>query len=170
MVPTQITRHLQDSGIPFTVRPHARAVTAQELAASVHVTGYRVAKSVLLEADGQRLIAVLPAADVVDLPRLATAVGALSMRVMDEAEFYNLFSDCEVGAEPPFGSLYGLPVVIDRRLAVAGPMILRAGSHQDAIEMSYEDFARLENPRVADFALLDQAPSRHTEDERWVTT
>lgn len=164
MVPTKITRHLQNSGVRFAVRPHLRAVTAQELAAAVHVSGHRVAKSVLIEADGQRMIAVLRAADVVDVEGLAIALGAMSVRMMPEAEFAPLFSESDVGAEPPFGSLYDLPVVVDRRLARPGPLILRAGSHEDAIELQYDEFARLEHPVVADFAIPAPAAARGSED------
>jgi Ala-tRNA(Pro) deacylase len=158
MVPTKIARHLQASGVPFRVREHQRAVTAQELAASIHVSGYRVAKSVLVEVDGERMIAVLPAADIVDVERLATALGAIAVRILNEPEFADLFTESDLGAEPPFGSLYGLPVVLDRSLARSGPLILRAGSHEEALELQYEDFARLEKPRLADFAVLAQSP------------
>ncbi len=146
MVPEKISGHLKGSHIRFAVRPHPRAVTAQELAAAVHVSGHRVAKSVLIEADGEPMMAVLPAADVIDVERLATALGVFAVRLMSEAEFTSLFNDSDTGAEPPFGSLYGVPVVVDKRLAKPGTMIVRAGSHQEAIEMRYQDFARLERP------------------------
>lgn len=164
MVPSKIAQHLERAGVRFAIRPHARAVTAQELAASVHVTGHRVAKSVLLEADGKRLIAVLRAGDLVDVERLAQALGAVSVRLMDESEFGSLFAESDLGAEPPFGSLYGLPVVVDRRLANAGPMILRAGSHEEAIEIAYDDFVRLEKPAVADFAVPGRTAPRYDDD------
>jgi Ala-tRNA(Pro) deacylase len=153
MVPTEIVRHLQSSRVPFVVRRHSRAVTAQELAASVHVSGYRVAKSVLVDADGAAVMAVLPAADIVDTDRLAQALGVRRVRLMREFEFAGLFGDCELGAEPPLGSLYGVPVVVDRSLARSVPIIFRAGSHEEALEMRYEDFAQLEHPRLADFAM-----------------
>jgi Ala-tRNA(Pro) deacylase len=160
MVPEKISGHLKGSHIRFAVRPHPRAVTAQELAAAVHVSGHRVAKSVLIEADGEPMMAVLPAADVIDVERLATALGVFAVRLMSEAEFTSLFSDSDTGAEPPFGSLYGVPVVVDKRLAKPGTMIVRAGSHQEAIEMRYQDFARLERPRVEDFAVPATSTSR----------
>ena len=82
---------------------------------------------------------------------------------MSEAEFTSLFNDSESGAEPPFGSLYGVPVVVDKRLAKPGTMIVRAGSHQEAIEMRYQDFARLERPRVEDFAVPATSMARFVE-------
>jgi Ala-tRNA(Pro) deacylase len=167
MVPTKVSRYLREATIPFEVRRHPRAVTAQELAASVKVSGYRVAKSVMLEADGRQVMAVLPAVDVVDIERLATALGALSVRIMTESEFGEMFGGCDLGAEPPFGSLFGVPVVVDVRLARSGPLVVRGGSHEEAIELDYDDFARLEKPRVADFAVFAEAPPRYAE-ERWL--
>jgi Ala-tRNA(Pro) deacylase len=153
MVPTKVFGHLQKAGVSFRVRRHAHAVTAQELAASVHMSGYRVAKAVLVEVDGRRMMAVLPATRVIDVQRLGDAMGALSVRIMGESEFASLFSDSDLGAEPPFGSLYGLPVLMDRSLAHAGPLILRGGSHEEALELQFEDFARLEQPELADFSV-----------------
>jgi Ala-tRNA(Pro) deacylase len=150
------------------VRTHQRAVTAQELAASVHMSGYRVAKAVLVEVDGKRMIAVLPAARVVDIDRLGEALGALSVRIMTEGEFASLFADSDVGAEPPLGSLYGLPVVMDRSLAHAGPLVFRGGSHEDALEVQYEDFARVEKPRIIDFAMPAQSWPRLRETDDWM--
>ena len=146
------------------VRRHARAVSAQELAASVHASGYRVAKPVLVEADGHPFIVVVPASDLVDTDRLAAALGARQVRLMRESEFADLFTGCEVGAEPPLGSLYELPVVIDRSLARSMSLIFRAGSHEDALEMRYEDFAQLEHPRLAEFAMANPALPWHDED------
>lgn len=153
MIPQQILEHLSAASVPYAVRIHSRAVTAQELAASVHVSGSRVAKSVLVEADGRRIIAVLPATEFVDRDRLAAAIGASRLRFLREDEFAGLFPGCELGAEPPFGSLYGLPVVVDRSLAVDEPLVLRAGSHEEALEMGFDDFARLEGVQLADFAV-----------------
>ena len=169
MVPTKISHHLQQAGVPFQVRRHRRAVTAQELAASVHMSGYRVAKAVLIEVDGKRMMAVLPATRVLDVERLGKAMDALAVRIMDESEFAALFSDSDVGAEPPFGSLYGLPVLLDRSLAHAGPLILRGGSHEEALEMQFEDFARLERPRLEDFTTLAPSiPHFRDRDEDWM--
>lgn len=149
MIPSKIIDYLQASGIPFARHSHPRAITAQELAASVHMTGYRVTKSVLAEVDGERWIAVLPAAQMLDLERLTQALGAGSARLLAEDEFADLFPDCELGAEPPFGRLFGLPVIADEALAEDETIVVRAGSHEEAIELTFDDFARLENPRLA---------------------
>jgi Ala-tRNA(Pro) deacylase len=170
MVPENIVRHLEAAGVSFLVRPHQRAVAAQRLAASVHVSGYRVAKAVLVDIDGERSMAVLPAADIVDEERLATALGAGRVRILHESEFLDLFPGCEIGAEPPFGSLYGLPVVMDRILARAGgSLVFRAGSHEEVLEMTADDFMRLERPRLADFAVVPPQIPRYEryEDRAW---
>ncbi len=164
MVPMEIVRHLEGNGVPFSVRQHPRAVSAQQLAAAVHVSGYRVAKPVMVAADGLPFIAVVPAADRVDTDRLAAALGAREVRLMREEEFADLFGGCEIGAEPPLGSLYGLPVVLDYRLARSEPLVFRAGSHEDALEMRYDDFAQLEHPRLAEFAIAEPALPWRDED------
>ncbi|HZR10924.1 MAG TPA: YbaK/EbsC family protein [Myxococcales bacterium] len=150
MIPQDITDYLHTHRVDWQQRQHRLAVTAEELAATLHVTARRVAKSVLVQVDAQVFIAVLPATEVIDEDRLASVLGATIVRVMREWEFEELFPECEPGAEPPFGGLYGLPVVVDSALADEERIIVRAGSHVEAIEMRYEDFYRLEKePRVA---------------------
>ena len=149
MIPERIIEYLRSHAVPYKRRLHRRVITAQELAAAIHVPGRRVAKSVMVKANGQVWIAVLPATEVIDEDRLAAVLGARAVRRMQESEFEGFFPDCEPGAEPPFGGLYGLPVVIDSALAEAESIVFRAGSHEEAIEMSYQDFYRLENePKV----------------------
>jgi Ala-tRNA(Pro) deacylase len=165
MVPRRIVAHLEAAGIPVVIREHKRVVAAQRLAAAVRISGERVVKSVLIDVDGQRAIAVLRATDVVDPHRLALELGAERVRIMQEAEFLPLFPDCEAGAEPPFGSLYGLPVLMDRRLIkLTAPLILRAGSHVEVLEMKTEDFMRLERPQLVDFAVPGLSIPRYAEE------
>jgi Ala-tRNA(Pro) deacylase len=161
MIPDQIVAYLEERKVPYERRTHPRALTAQELAASMHVTGYRVAKSVIVQAGGKTWIAVLPAAEIVDEERLAAVLGG-PVRFVSEREFTALFPGCEPGAEPPFGGLYGLPVVVDSTLARADRIVFRAGSHEEALELRYQDFATLENrPPVGPFARMPaQAPTR----------
>jgi len=154
MIPTSIIEYLQRNKVPFKRRPHAQAIGAQELAAALHVSGYSVAKSVIVVADGQRWIAVLPASETVKLDRLAEVLKARDVRLLAEPEFAPIFADCEIGAEPPFGGLYKIPVVVDSRLADAASIILRAGSHRETLEIAYSDFLSLEKPRVGSFGIL----------------
>lgn len=145
MIPRRLIDSLEHHCIPYDLRLHSRAVTAQEVAKTLHVPGRRVVKSVLVEAGGKIWIAVLPAIAFVDWERLATSLGVPAVRPLRETEFQGLFPDCEAGAEPPFGALYGLPIIVDSTLVEAGRLIVRAGSHEEAIEIDYDDFSRLEN-------------------------
>ena len=152
MIPQRVIDYLRDNAVPFRRVPHPRAVSAQQLAHSIHVSGYRVAKAVIADCDGQWWIAVLPAAELLDLGELAAAVGSSTGRLVSEDEFGSRFPGCEVGAEPPFGRLFGLPVIADRSLTADETMLLRAGSHEEALELTFDDFARIEQPLVASIA------------------
>jgi Ala-tRNA(Pro) deacylase len=146
MIADSIIQYLHRNHVPFVRRPHLRAITAQALAQSLHVSGFQVAKSVILQMQDRLWICVASAPDTLDLERVAQTVGTRRVRLADEAEFAGLFPECEVGAEPPFGQLYGLPVVVDEHLARAEQLLFRAGSHQEAIELRFEDFLALELP------------------------
>jgi Ala-tRNA(Pro) deacylase len=113
MIPQRIAEYLESHAVQYESRLHRRAITAQELAATVHVPGRRVAKSVMVKAGEKVWIAVLPATEVVDEKSLAAVLDAPTVRLLRESEFQGLFPDCEAGAEPPFGGLFGLPVVVD---------------------------------------------------------
>lgn len=149
MIPSEIVKYVMDHQLPFTRHWHPRAVSAQMLAAAVHVSGYRVAKSVICEADGKRCIALLPAAELLDEGALAQALGAKEVKLVGEGEFDRMFPNCEIGAEPPFGGLYGLPIVADEKLTEDETILFRAGSHEETMEMLWDDFVKLERPLVA---------------------
>ncbi|XXF77898.1 YbaK/EbsC family protein [Myxococcaceae bacterium GXIMD 01537] len=152
MIPQTILDYLERNEVNFQRREHLRAITAQALAATLHVSGFRVAKSVILKcSDGSLCIAVCGAPDTVDMEQLADQLGMDHVRLAEESEFSDRFPDCELGAEPPFGKLYGMQVIIDESLRDAGPLLFRAGSHEEAIEMSFQEFAELESPRVGSF-------------------
>ncbi|HET9449919.1 MAG TPA: YbaK/EbsC family protein [Aggregicoccus sp.] len=163
MIAQRVLDHLQQARISFSRHPHRRTVGAQQTAAAMHVSGRRVAKVVLVEADGQPWVAVLAAPDVVSPERLATVLGKRSVRLMDESEFTSLFPDCEPGAEPPLGSLYGLPVVLDAELEHEERIVFPAGAHDEALELRTDVFMTLERPAVGSFAA--EAPSRLIVDE-----
>ncbi len=167
MIPARIIDYLQRNEVQFKRRPHAQAVSAQQLAASLHITGYAVAKSVLVEADGQKWIAVLPASETIDPTRLAEVLKAESVRLLSEREFASIFAECETGAEPPFGRLYGLPLVVDSGLSNASQIILRAGSHRESLEIAYSDFVSLEKPRVGFFGIPNVLAQNQVQREFW---
>lgn len=159
MIPVSITQYLQNHRIPFRRRAHPRAVGGQELAASLQVSGWNVAKAVLVEGGGKRWLTVLPVAERVDLVRLADVLGVGGAHLLGEDQMQTSFPDCLLGAEPPFGGLYGLPVVLEESLTRRGEMVVRGGSHTEAIEISTLDFVRLEKPLIASFG-VSQAYAR----------
>ncbi|NMO16692.1 YbaK/EbsC family protein [Pyxidicoccus fallax] len=146
MIPDSIIQYLQRHQIPFERRPHLRAITAQALAATLHVSGFQVAKTVILHAQDRLWLCVTSAPDTLDLGRVSEMLGVRRLRLAEESEFAELFPECEVGAEPPFGQLYGLPVLVDEHLRQAERLWFRAGSHAEAIELAFEDFIALEEP------------------------
>ncbi len=153
----RLERWFRDERVTFEVRRHPEAYTAQRLAALEHVSGYWVAKVVMAVSDGMLVMLVLPAPCRVDLVRLKEALGAGAVRLAREEEFAHLFPDCEIGAMPPFGNLYGVPVYVDAALARDAFIVFNAGTHRETMTIAYADFERLAHPRVADFALSPRA-------------
>jgi Ala-tRNA(Pro) deacylase len=147
----RIESYLRDNGVAFQVQHHPLAYTAQQVAHSEHVSGKLIAKVVLVLADGQMKMLVLPASYHVDLTAAAEALGAQNVRLAGESEFGPVFGDSKVGAEPAFGNLYGLPVYVERALTKDDTIITRAGTHTDTLSLKYSDFDQLVHPIVAAF-------------------
>jgi len=146
---------LDKEGIKYVIITHSRAYTAQEAAASAHIPGREVAKTVMVKLDGRMAMAVLPASYHIDLEHLAGAAGAKKVSLASEHEFAALFPDCDTGAMPPFGNLYGLPVYVDERLTHDTWIAFNAGKHSVAIQMAFSDFRKLVEPTVV--ALAERA-------------
>jgi Ala-tRNA(Pro) deacylase len=144
--------YLRENGATFEVQHHARAITAQEVAATEHVPGMMFAKTVMVIGDEEMAMFVLPAPYHVNPERAAEALGASEVRLAGEEGFESAFPDCEVGAMPPFGNLYGVPVHVDRVMAEDETIVFRAGTHTDTMSVRYADFERLVEPNVAEFA------------------
>ena len=143
---------LRDEHVPYVVLPHAPAFTAQEEAAAAHVPGRVWGKVVICLVDGHPVQVVVPATLTVNLERLLTLARGQTVRLADEQEFARLFPDCEPGATPPFGPLYGLEVFVDVTLAAADEIVCNAGTHTEAIAMRWPDFAASVRPIVGSFA------------------
>ncbi len=148
----RLETYLREKQVPFEIRHHPRAVTAQEVAASEHVPGKMLAKTVMVLADGKMVMLALPAPYQVDMEKASTALGAGEVRLAQEGEFEGTFPDCEVGAMPPFGNLYEVPVYVEEALAEDETIVFRAGTHTDTMSVRYADFERLVEPTVAEFA------------------
>lgn len=144
---------LRERGVAFEIQRHERAVTAQRVAAAEHESGWRVAKPVMLMADGDLVMAVLPAPLQVDLERVAGVLGTREVRLATESEFAPRFDDCETGAEPIFGNLYGIPVLVDERLTREPRVRCAAGSHTETVEVATEDFLRTVEPKTAELGV-----------------
>ena len=130
---------------------HSTAYTAQEVAASVHVTGKEFAKTVIVELDGEMAMAVLPANRKIVLQDLRELTGSDRVKFASEEAFRKKFPDCDTGAMPPFGNLYGMEVFAAESLAENKEIAFNAGSHTEVIKLAYTDFERLVRPRVMSF-------------------
>jgi Ala-tRNA(Pro) deacylase len=148
MAHTKVQELLRHEEVPFKSIWHPIAYSAQKTAAFAHVSGNEFAKPVMVRIDGKLTMVVIPGAAQVDLDMIRQETGAKDVRMANESEFKNLFPDCEVGAMPPFGHLYGLQTLVADRLSHDEIIAFNAGSHNELIEMTYRDYMRLEHPRV----------------------
>ncbi|TFH88520.1 YbaK/EbsC family protein [Billgrantia azerbaijanica] len=142
----RVTQFLDEQSVKYVILQHSPAYTAQEVAAAVHVPGRHFAKCVMVKIDGRLALAVLPATDHVDLDRMAQSVGAQAVELASESDFEDRFPECEVGAMPPFGNLFGMEVFVSPHLTAAERIAFNAGSHTDVMQLAYGDFQRLVNP------------------------
>ena len=148
----RVTEFLDKSAVPYEMSEHPPTFTAQQMAAVEHEPGQYVAKPVIVKADGEFLMCVLSACCKIDMGALKDQLGARSLELADEKEIGELFSDCELGAEPPFGNLYDLPTLMDEALEADDHITFQAGTHDKAIRMSMDDYQRLVQPKVLEFS------------------
>ncbi len=142
---------LDQNKIKYVSIVHSTAYTAQEVAASAHVTGRELAKTVIVELDGQMAMAVLPANKKIVLQDLRDVTGCEEVKFASEEEFRRRFPDCETGAMPPFGNLYDMEVFVAETLSHNSEIAFNAGSHTEVLRMAYKDFERLVQPNVLSF-------------------
>jgi Ala-tRNA(Pro) deacylase len=143
---------LDQQQIPYVTCIHSTAYTAQQIAASAHIPGKEIAKTVMIQLDGKMSMVVVPASYRVDLDQLKEVSGAKKVELANEDDFKNLFPDCEVGAMPPFGNLYDMPVYVSESLAEDTEIAFNAGSHRELIKLAYSDFERIVKPKKARFS------------------
>ena len=153
----KLKRFLEAQKVPYHTIHHSTGSTTQQLAASMHVRGWEVAKATILRADGRYVMAVLPAPYQVDLEKLRAAVHAELLAMVPENEICSLFPDCETGAMPPFGNLYGMPVYLDERLVEDDSIVFNAGTHTEALRMAFDDYEKCVHPEHASFGVLPGA-------------
>jgi Ala-tRNA(Pro) deacylase len=156
----RLKEFLDKNNIRYVVITHSRAYTAAGIAAITHIPGNEIAKTVMVRIDGKLAMAVIPASRHLDLDALRTGLRATSVSLVTEKEFENSFPDCELGAMPPFGVLYDLPVYLDEKLSKDLEIAFNAGSHRELVRLAYKDFAHLQHPQVMQIATSSAAERR----------
>lgn len=140
--------YLDDNGKKYVVQKHSKAYTAQEVAASAHIPGQNMAKTVMVKVDGDLTMVVVDSNHDVDLDGIAEALGAKEVTLASEDEFGDTFPDCDLGAMPPFGNLYEVSTYVAESLSDNEEIAFNAGSHNELVKMGYQDFAELVQPEV----------------------
>lgn len=143
-----LKEYLDEHHVHYVTLNHPAAFTAQKIAAAAHIPGKEMAKTVMVKLDGRLAMAVLPAPDHVSLRRLQEATGAQVTELAEERDFRDEFPDCELGAMPPFGNLWGIPVFVDQRLREDEVIAFNGGDHTELVQLAYSDFERLVHPTV----------------------
>ena len=148
----KVKKFLDENGIKFVSIQHSAAYTAQEVAALAHIPGELLAKTVMVKIDGQMAMAVVPASHQIDFDRLREVAEAESVELASEDEFKDFFPACDVGAMPPFGNLYDMPVYCSDALSEDLEIAFSAGSHSELIRLAYADYEQLVQPTIASFS------------------
>jgi len=149
----KVIEFLDSEGVKYVSIKHSLAYTAQEVAASAHIPGKELAKTIMVKLDGKMAMAVLPASFHVDLEQLKDVAGVSKVELASEAEFRDLFPGSQIGAMPPFGNLYSMDVYAAVPLTEDEEIAFNAGSHTELIRLAYADFERLVKPTIGEFAV-----------------
>ena len=148
----QLIEYLTTNNVEFQLVDHPSAFAAQDVAFKSGVAGRVFAKTVMVKLDGDMAMAVLPADSRVDFHLLREAARAETITLCLEREFEEVFPDCELGAMPPFGHLYGMPVFVSGNLIRAESISFNAGTHTEVLTMPFTDFERLVEPHIGFFS------------------
>ena len=157
MTTQRLEEYLQSQQVPFHTLAHPYAMTAQATANSAHIASKEMAKTVMIKLDGRLAMAVVPADAWVSFDGVRELTGARDVTLASEDEFKDRFPECEVGAMPPFGNLYGMDVLVADSLADDEQIAFNGGSHRELVQMDWRDFERLVQPRVAPITGLNRA-------------
>jgi len=147
---------LDENKVKYVSVQHSSAFTAQEIAAIAHIPGKDLAKTVIIKINGKMAMAVLPASYKVSFDNLKETLGVTEVRLAYEQEFIDKFPDCEVGAMPPFGNIYGMEVYVTESLAEEEEIAFNACSHTELIKMKYSDFEKLVKPKRIKFSVASK--------------
>lgn len=151
MTTAKLRNLLDQEHVRYITIQHSPAYTAQEIAASAHISGKELAKTVIAKVDGKLTMLVLPASYQVNLQHLSNTLGTKNVEIASEDEFESAFPGCELGAMPPFGNLYNMDTFVDKSLEEDEEIAFNAGNHSELIKLAYKDFARLAKPEVVNF-------------------
>jgi len=149
----KLNEYLKTNRVRFEVISHPEAFSAQMVAQVEHAPGRTLAKVVMVKAGRQVVMAVLPATHRLDEHRFKKLLGVKQVRLATEKEFEKLFDDCEVGAIPPFGNIYSVPLYVDQTLAQNNNIVFNAGNHRESVKISFRDYERLVEPELCSFAV-----------------
>jgi len=144
----KLKKFLDGEGVSYEVLQHSQAFTAQEIAGAQHVPGKTMVKAVIVKFDGQNVMCVLSAVHMLDFDKFRAVTGADDAVLATEEEITQLFPDYEIGAEPPFGNLYGMDVYVDKVLEADEEIYFNAGTHVDVVKMKYADYIKLAAPKA----------------------
>jgi len=147
MLSKLLKEFLENHHVKYHCIEHSPSYTAQEIAAAAHISGKQMAKIVIIKVDGQLAMVVLPANHHVNFTLLKKMTGSDKVDLARESEFKTKFPECEVGAMPPFGNLYHMPVFVSNHLS-HGKIVFNAGTHSELLQMAYDDFERLVKPTI----------------------
>jgi len=149
----KVKEFLEENHIKYVSIAHSTAYTAQEVAASAHIPGKEMAKTVMVKISGKMAMAVLPANYQIDFKKFKKLAGSKDIELASEEEFKYMFPDCEIGAMPPFGNLYDMPVFVAASLAEDEDIDFNAGTHRELLKIKYKDFEKFVKPKKGTFAL-----------------
>ena len=148
-----LKKFLDSTRAKYLIAQHSAAYTAHEMAAAAHVSGWNLAKTVIVSVDGQLAMVVIPASGMVDIAAVERFLGIRPVVLVTEAEFRSAFPDCEEGAMPPFGNLYGMPVYVDQSLS-GRRLTFNAGNHREVLTMDWKDYNSVVRPLMGEFMTL----------------
>ena len=148
----RICDYLDQKHVHYELHKHPATFTAQQMAAAEHEPGMRVAKPVVVQADGRFYMCVLPACCKVDLDGLRRELDAGEVQLATERDMESLFPDCELGAEPPLGNVFGMGTLMDKSLGDQEYVVFQSGRHDESVKVKLSDYKELVQPRVLDFS------------------
>ncbi len=153
-IPRKLAKFLKRHKVYYQILVHPQTFTSPETAQTGHISGKELAKAVMVKANGKDVMVVVPSDRTIDLFKLGSALGTNDLHIEAEKEFKDLFPDCETGAMPPFGKIYGIPCYVDESMKENEKIYFNAGNHEECIQVYTQDFFRVVKGIAGDFSVL----------------